>query len=247
MPDRHHDELIRALIFSLIINLLIVFMLVGQHRAGKTARSLPFVVSIETGRSAVPRELALIVRAVAIPSAERQKMNPLPDEVSFSLPQSFSVAPPLPSQENNNDEAGSRVVSTKTERGGTDPLPAPTTERSTAATADESGGGMSISGDKIAGDDYTAAELLAGSKPDYPQRANRNGWEGTVILTLSIDAKGQVVKVNIAKTSGYDLLDRSACTAVSAWQFSPARRNGVAIAESIHLPIIFRRPLPEND
>ena len=99
----------------------------------------------------------------------------------------------------------------------------------------------------MAGDHYTAAaEYLAGEKPPYPKWAARNGWEGTVLLNLLININGEIEKVEIAKSSGYELLDRQACASVGAWRFKPARRNGIAIAMTVQQPITFGPILPEK-
>ncbi|MDO9081372.1 MAG: energy transducer TonB [Desulfuromonadales bacterium] len=115
-----------------------------------------------------------------------------------------------------------------------------------ATPGKEISGGLSIFRDKTARDNYTAAEYLVGEKPPYPKQAERNGWAGTVLLNLSINAKGEVEKVGIAKSSGYKLLDQQARQSVSAWRFKPARRNGYAIAVTVQQPIIFRPTPPEK-
>jgi protein TonB len=114
------------------------------------------------------------------------------------------------------------------------------------APGKEISGGLSIFGDKTARDNYTAPEYLVGEKPPYPKQAERNGWAGTVLLNLLINAKGEVEKVGIAKSSGYKLLDQQACQSVGAWRFKPARRNGHAIAVTVQQPIIFRPTPPEK-
>ena len=122
-----------------------------------------------------------------------------------------------------------------------------TGENAASTITKETAAGLSIFGDKMAGDHYTAPEYLDGEKPSYPKRAERNGWEGTVLLNLWINANGEVEKVGIAKTSGYELLDQQARASVVAWRFKPARRNGIAIAIAVQQPIIFRPTLPKND
>jgi TonB family protein len=120
-------------------------------------------------------------------------------------------------------------------------------ERATTTIAKETVADLSIWGDKIAGEHYTAPEYLGGEKPPYPKRAERNGWAGTVLLNLFINANGEVEKVEIAKTSGYELLDSQALASVSAWRFKPARRKGIAIAVAVQQPIIFRPTLSKSD
>lgn len=44
----------------------------------------------------------------------------------------------------------------------------------------------------------------------YPALARRRGWQGRVILSLSINARGQLSHLRIAQSSGYPVLDRAA-------------------------------------
>jgi protein TonB len=46
----------------------------------------------------------------------------------------------------------------------------------------------------------------------------------------------------VLKSSGYDMLDQSALETVRArWRFIPARRDGVPVADTVQVPIRFRR------
>lgn len=49
----------------------------------------------------------------------------------------------------------------------------------------------------------------------YPLLARRRGWEGTVRLALHIDQRGQVVRAEVAESSGHRLLDRAALEGLS--------------------------------
>ena len=76
--------------------------------------------------------------------------------------------------------------------------------------------------------------------PHYPKIARRNGWEGTVLLKVSIDIRGTVKNVEIHEGSGYASLDRSAVKTVRTWKFSPAKKNGSNIASVMMLPVEFK-------
>ena len=65
------------------------------------------------------------------------------------------------------------------------------------------------------------------AKPDYPQRAARNGDAGTVALALLVDINGRVADSRIEKSSGSRDLDRAAANALSLCQFKPATQDGV--------------------
>ena len=87
------------------------------------------------------------------------------------------------------------------------------------------------------------ATFAGNSPPQYPDQARNNGWTGTVLLRLWVDATGQVTKVNVERSSGYAVLDASAVSAVSHWKGNPARRDGRPIATEEILPVTFRFPV----
>jgi protein TonB len=88
--------------------------------------------------------------------------------------------------------------------------------------------------------DRRPARMHNNRPPRYPDIARQNRWEGTVLLKLSIDAKGRVTSVAVARSSGVRILDAEAVTAVRQWQGEPATRGGVAIASEEYLPVRFR-------
>ena len=91
------------------------------------------------------------------------------------------------------------------------------------------------------GTDEQRAPSFAGNRPpSYPEIARRNGWEGTVLLRLKIDASGRVLDVVVRETSGYPVLDAEAVNAVRSWKGEPARRAGHAVPTEEFLPIRFR-------
>ncbi len=78
------------------------------------------------------------------------------------------------------------------------------------------------------------------NKPIYPERSRDLGEEGTVIITIKVSKKGNVIKAYISKTSGYTLLDGSALLSVkSQWHFRPARQKGKSVESWIRVPIKF--------
>ena len=242
MPDRHrHDEFIWALIFSLLINLLFVFALLAPRSGDKSPGLQPLVISVTARHQQFPKQTSAIAGPSAMPA--RAKTEKTLDPPPIFRPQSASIDPALPAR-NSAAEAASRPLPTPPLTATVLSPLAPAGESATATvakeTAQETAAGLSIGGDKMAEDHYTAAEYLDGEKPPYPKRAERNGWEGTVLLRLAITATGAVEKVEIAKTSGYELLDQQARASVSAWRFKPARRNGLAIAVTVQQPILFR-------
>jgi protein TonB len=51
---------------------------------------------------------------------------------------------------------------------------------------------------------------LSALRKSYPELARRNGWEGTVTLRLTVNAKGRLEKTEVIQSSGYVILDKEA-------------------------------------
>lgn len=76
-------------------------------------------------------------------------------------------------------------------------------------------------------------------KPTYPQLARKRNWQGVVMLAVRVSEQGAVEKIRIQKTSGYDLLDSAALTAVKKWKFLPGMKDGVKTVMEIIVPVHF--------
>lgn len=56
--------------------------------------------------------------------------------------------------------------------------------------------------------------------PEYPERARRMNWAGTVRVRFRVDAAGRVTEAAAAESSGYSSLDESALRAIrNRWRF----------------------------
>ena len=75
--------------------------------------------------------------------------------------------------------------------------------------------------------------------PRYPPSAQRSGIEGTVVLVISIDAQGNVLDIEVEKSSRNRDLDRAAVEAARKWRFTPQISNGVAVASRVRVPVDF--------
>ena len=75
--------------------------------------------------------------------------------------------------------------------------------------------------------------------PRYPSQALRRGESGTVTVRVDIGADGVPNQVDVANSSGSRQLDRAAMDAVRRWRFTPAMRQGEAVAGTVVVPITF--------
>jgi TonB family protein len=76
-------------------------------------------------------------------------------------------------------------------------------------------------------------------KPPYPISSRENGEQGAVMLYACITDHGKVERVDLAQSSGYPALDRSALNTIRHWSFRPAQDSGKSIPMCYRLPIRF--------
>jgi TonB family protein len=83
----------------------------------------------------------------------------------------------------------------------------------------------------------------------YPPTLLEQGIEGRVLLRLYVDAQGKLIpdSTRLAESSGYPALDSAALSGSGALRFSPALRNGRAIAAPFLQPVHFRHPRSRSD
>lgn len=90
--------------------------------------------------------------------------------------------------------------------------------------------------------DRAPRPLANNPMPEYP-RTLRGGAEGSVVLSIQVDASGAPVDVQVVQRSGDRdrNFDRAAIEAVRQWRFEPAIRDGKAVSSTVRLPVDFRR------
>ncbi len=86
----------------------------------------------------------------------------------------------------------------------------------------------------------STAEALPNQPFNYPQVARRNRWEGTVVLNVYVDEKGNPIRADKEHSSGYDTLDNAALESVMAWKFEPAWQHGARVRGWTRAEIVYR-------
>lgn len=77
-----------------------------------------------------------------------------------------------------------------------------------------SGGDTGGAGDGTVGALYMPAPL-------YPPFARRKGIEGTVVVEVDVRADGRCENPRVAVTSGHEILDQAAASALGKWRYEP--------------------------
>jgi protein TonB len=83
------------------------------------------------------------------------------------------------------------------------------------------------------------ADYLHNPAPAYPALSRRLNEEGRVLLRVRVTAEGLAELVELARSSGFDRLDRAALDAVSRWRFVPARQGERSVSAYVLVPVAF--------
>jgi TonB family protein len=75
--------------------------------------------------------------------------------------------------------------------------------------------------------------------PTYPPESIRAQEQGRVVLRVLVDAEGIPRSLEIARSSGYASLDKSALAAVRKWRFIPAKSDGAPVEAWVDVPVNF--------
>ncbi|PYQ43345.1 MAG: hypothetical protein DMF77_10125 [Acidobacteria bacterium] len=90
------------------------------------------------------------------------------------------------------------------------------------------------------GPEVVPPSRLSGAIPEYPPAARERGMEGSPIVDIWIDEKGNVMDVAIVESAGA-MLDGAVLEAVAGWKFRPAAVGGTAVSVRMTLQHLFRR------
>ncbi|MCY4613669.1 MAG: energy transducer TonB, partial [Nitrospira sp.] len=85
----------------------------------------------------------------------------------------------------------------------------------------------------------TSVGVVRSIHPRYPRIAKKSGWEGTVLVRVTVEKNGRASKVVVSRSSGRKVLDDAAVKAVRRWGFRPARDGNIPIQSVVVIPIKF--------
>src|SRR5215475_5155392 len=76
--------------------------------------------------------------------------------------------------------------------------------------------------------------------PAYPEAARQQGWEGTVTLHLELRADGTVGDVQVARSSGHEVLDTAAQETAKTWKHTPVTQEGEPVTRWADITLTFQ-------
>ena len=85
----------------------------------------------------------------------------------------------------------------------------------------------------------TSVGVLRSIHPVYPRIAKKSGWEGTVLVRVTVETNGRASQVELSRSSGHKVLDNAAVKAVKRWSFRPARDGNIPIRSVVVVPLKF--------
>ncbi len=99
---------------------------------------------------------------------------------------------------------------------------------------------MEVQATDVADAPFFQARYAYNPKPNYPDQAKREGWEGMVLLRVLINSHGEPATIEVNRSSGFDVLDLAALKTVRGWRFHPAHYGQKRVESWVKIPIIFR-------
>ncbi len=84
-----------------------------------------------------------------------------------------------------------------------------------------------------------APRAIDDPEPEYSDEARKMKHEGTVILSLIVDAEGRARNIHVARSLGMGL-DEKAIEAVKKWKFEPGKKDGQPVAVQVNVEVNFR-------
>ncbi len=107
------------------------------------------------------------------------------------------------------------------------------------------GAGLMLSSGAFA-DEGTVPARVDSTKPNaqpaYPDGAQANGEQGTVIVDVYVNSNGRPTKARIVRSTGFNDLDNAALEGVLNWRFVPAERAGETVSDWTKVQIDFQLP-----
>jgi periplasmic protein TonB len=101
-----------------------------------------------------------------------------------------------------------------------------------------SGGGMGGGAYKIGGG-VSPPSILYKVEPEYSEEARKAKFQGTVLLFVVVDEKGNPRDIKIIRPLGLGL-DQKAVEAVEKWKFSPGKKDGKPVPVQAQIEVNFR-------
>ena len=85
-------------------------------------------------------------------------------------------------------------------------------------------------------------KLVKNVPPEYPQSALTHGVAGSVLLSFTVDTRGETRDVQVLQSTPTGVFDHAAVSAVKRWRYAPMLANGVAVEVPTRTLVRFELP-----
>lgn len=184
-----------------------------------------------------PRRLSkpIVPPKRALPPEPPPVVKEEPSQVAFAVPP--SPADPVPKDEPVVSDAETPSMPSRADTSGGSLA---STNALATATRNGRAGGIGNEGVGQTNGPSATPDYSVNPKPPYPMIARRIGAQGEVLLRVLVRQDGSVGVVELARSSGFPLLDESAALTVrDNWRFIPARLDGTPVESWVEVPIKF--------
>lgn len=82
-------------------------------------------------------------------------------------------------------------------------------------------------------------KILNRTDPPYSEEARRARVSTSVLIGLTVNARGEPENVQVKRGAGFGL-DEQAVKTIQRWRFEPATKNGARVAMQFSIEVVFR-------
>jgi TonB family protein len=164
----------------------------------------------------------------------------LADSTTVQQSRAEEVAEPVSSRENQEDTAEEVHLENMLEGQDKEVDDSPPVRTSSITSTGELETGIPEGG--LSGDDVVVdarPKYKENPLPHYPSVARRRGYEGRTVLRVEVLESGKVGQIEIAASSGFEVLDKAALKSVKGWSFIPGTRNRKRTIQWVMVPVRF--------
>ncbi len=95
----------------------------------------------------------------------------------------------------------------------------------------------------LPGNGVTSPEVTYQPEPPYSDEARKAKLEGSVYLSVLVNAEGKPVNAKVmVRPLGLGLDERAIYTVVTQWKFKPGMKDGKRVAVRAQFEVVFRLP-----